>query len=201
MNLNKRIITKYFILATVTVVAAYVILNAASIWNYARVDETRNTDVAIVLGAGISDDKPSPVFAERVNHAVRLYENGMVNYIIITGGIGEGNLISDSAVAKKYAVSKGVPENVIFTEDSSTITEENLMAAKSIMYDNSWQSALVVSDPLHMKRAMLMSKDYGIEAYSSPTSTSMYKSLKTKLPFLIREEFFYIGYKIVRIFR
>ena len=184
-----------------TVVAAYVILNAASIWNYARVDETRNTDVAIVLGAGISDDKPSPVFAERVNHAVRLYENGMVNYIIITGGIGEGNLISDSAVAKKYAVSKGVPENVIFTEDSSTITEENLMAAKSIMYDNSWQSALVVSDPLHMKRAMLMSKDYGIEAYSSPTSTSMYKSLKTKLPFLIREEFFYIGYKIVRIFR
>ena len=58
-----------------------------------------------------------------------------------------------------------------------------------------------MSDPLHMKRAMLMCEDYGITAYSSPTPTSMYRSLKTKLTFLLREEYFYIGYRIERIFR
>lgn len=67
------------------------------------------------------------------------------------------------------------------------------------MDDNSFTTAIIVSDPLHMKRAMLMAKDYGIDAYSSPTPTSMYRSIKTKLPFLAREEFFYIGYSIVRV--
>ena len=69
------------------------------------------------------------------------------------------------------------------------------------MDENALETAIIVSDPLHMKRAMLMAKDYGIPAYTSPTTTSMYKSLKTKIPFLLREEFFYIGYRIVRIFR
>jgi hypothetical protein len=52
-----------------------------------------------------------------------------------------------------------------------------------------------------MKRAMLIAEDYGMNALSSPTTTSMYKSLKTKIPFLLREEFFYVGYCVVRMFR
>ena len=46
-----------------------------------------------------------------------------------------------------------------------------------------------------------MAKDYGVTAYSSPTRTTMYQSMSTKLPFLAREIFFYIGYCIVRPFR
>ncbi|EQF25464.1 hypothetical protein QEW_1917 [Clostridioides difficile CD160] len=46
-----------------------------------------------------------------------------------------------------------------------------------------------------------MANDYEIEAYSSPTPTTRYISLKSKLPFLAREEFFYIGYRIYRNFQ
>ena len=90
---------------------------------------------------------------------------------------------------------------MLLIEEKSTITEENLEFAKEIMDANGFKTAIIVSDPLHMKRAMLMAKDYGITAYSSPTPTTMYKSLRSKLPFLLREEFFYIGYCIVRFFR
>ncbi|MBP3387965.1 MAG: YdcF family protein, partial [Clostridia bacterium] len=72
---------------------------------------------------------------------------------------------------------------------------------KIIMDNNSFNTAILVSDPLHMKRAMRMAGDYGIDALTSPTPTSMYRTPKTKLPFLLREEFFYIGYLIVSIFR
>jgi len=41
-----------------------------------------------------------------------------------------------------------------------------------------------------MKRAMLMANDIGITASSSPTPTSRYRSLKTKLGFLLRELYF-----------
>lgn len=67
------------------------------------------------------------------------------------------------------------------------------------MDEHNYKTALIVSDPLHMKRAMLQAKDYGIDAYSSPTNTSMYKSIKEKTKFLFRELFFLIGYKLINI--
>ena len=174
---------------------------AVSIWNYGEVDEKAPADVAIVLGAAISDGEVSPVYRERINHAITLYEEGTVDFIILTGGFGEGSYKSDSQIAKEYALSQGVPEEKILIEEKSTITEENLEFSKEIMVDNNLETAIIVSDPLHMKRAMLMAKDYNITALSSPTPTSMYKSLKTKIPFLLREEFFYVGYCVVRVFR
>lgn len=174
---------------------------AVNIWNYGKKDEKSPSDVAIVLGAAVWDGEVSPVYRERINHAITLYEEGTVDFIILTGGFGEGSYKSDSQVAKEYALSQDVPEERILIEEKSIITEENLEFSKEIMEENDLETAIIVSDPLHMKRAMLMAKDYNINALSSPTTTSMYKSLKTKIPFLLREEFFYVCYCIVRVFR
>ena len=179
----------------------FAIITAVSIAQYGKLDEKAHCDVAIVLGAATSNGEVSPVYRERINHGIWLYENGFVDYLILTGGVGKGNEKSDAYVAKQYVIAKGVPEQVILIEEKSKITEENLEYAKEIMDAFSMDTAIIVSDPLHMKRAMLMAKDYGIEACSSPTPTTMYKSAKTQIPFLAREVFFYIGYSIVRVFR
>ena len=194
-KLKKPIIIIFF------AIILYSILNTLNIWNYAKVDETRSADVAIILGAATDGREVSPVFEERLNHGIWLYENGYVGKIIITGGYGEGNDRSDADIAKEYMVSQGILEEDILLEEKSTITEENLENAKIIMEQEGHDIALVVSDPLHMKRAMLMAKDYGITAYSSPTQTSAYVTKKSQLPFLAREVFFYTGYQFVRIWR
>lgn len=129
-----------------------------------------------------------------------LYNNGYAKKIIVTGGLGDGNEISDASAAKQYAISQGVPEEDILMEDTSTITQENLENSKVLMIENGYSNAIVVSDPLHMKRAVLLAKDAGIVAYSSPTPTTRYVSLKTQLPFLAREVFYYVGYKWYRLF-
>ena len=196
---KSRILLVSGVVILLSIVVALAI--AISIWNYGKVDEKAPADVAIVLGAAISDGEVSPVYRERINHAITLYEEGTVDYIILTGGFGDGSFKSDSQVAKEYALSQGIPEESILIEEKSTITEENLEFSKEIMDENNLKTAIIVSDPLHMKRAMLMAKDYNITALSSPTTTSMYKSLKTKIPFLLREEFFYVGYCVVRVFR
>lgn len=191
---------KWALLSIGIVLILYIISIAISIWNYGEKDEKQSADVAIVLGAATSNGEVTPVFQERINHGIWLYENGFVKTLIFTGGIGEGNEKSDAWVAKQYAIEQGIPESVILLEEQSTITQENIENAKKIMDDNCYDTAIIVSDPLHMKRAMLMADDYGIKAYSSPTPTSRYITLKSKLSFLAREEFFYIGYKIYRIF-
>lgn len=191
---------KWALLSIGIVLILYIISIAISIWNYGEKDEKQSADVAIVLGAATSNGEVTPVFQERINHGIWLYQNGYVKTLIFTGGIGERNEKSDAWVAKQYAIEQGIPESVILLEEQSTITQENIENAKKIMDDNCYNTAIIVSDPLHMKRAMLMADDYGIKAYSSPTPTSRYITLKSKLSFLAREEFFYIGYKIYRVF-
>lgn len=178
----------------------YIICNVISICRYSFVYENESCDVAIVLGAATSGSEVSEVYKQRLNHGIELYQNGYVKYIIVTGGKGKGNRISDAAIAGEYLVSMGIPDEVILEEDTSTITQENLENAKIIMEENGYETAAIVSDPLHMKRAMLLAKDSGIVAISSPTKSSAYKTLKTKIPFVAREAFFYIGYKWYRLF-
>ena len=188
-------------LLVVFLIILFAIITAVNIAQYGKLEEKAHCDVAIVLGAATSGEEVSPVYRERIKHGIWLYENGYVDYLILTGGVGEGNEKSDAFVAKQYAVKNGVPEQSVLIEEQSTITEENLEYAKAIMDAHSMDTAIVVSDPLHMMRAMEMAEDFGLEAYASPTPTSMYRSLKTQLPFLAREVFYYTGYRLVNLFR
>ena len=196
----KRIVSfRNVIIVLIISFCIYIICNVISICRYSFVYENESCDVAIVLGAATSGSEVSEVYKQRLNHAMELYQNGYVKYIIVTGGKGKGNRISDAAIAGEYLVSMGLPDEVILEEDTSTITQENLENAKIIMEENGYETAAIVSDPLHMKRAMLLAEDSGIVAISSPTKSSAYKTLKTKIPFVAREAFFYIGYKWYRI--
>ncbi|MBD5453043.1 MAG: YdcF family protein [Lachnospiraceae bacterium] len=199
----KKILIRKTLLAVIIImlVIVYIACNVISICRYANVYEDKKCDVAVVLGAAANDNGVSEVYKQRLNHAAQLYQNADVSKIIVTGGMGEGNSFTDAYMARKYLESVGIPDNAIFEEDTSTITQENLENAKKIMDENGYQTALIVSDPLHMKRAMLLAKDAEIEAFSSPTQSSAYKSIKTKVAFVARETFFYIGYKWYRLFR
>lgn len=185
----------------VILLTIYITLNAMSICSFSTEDQTCQADVAIILGAAANDGKVSPVYQARIDHGIVLYKEGYVKKLIVTGGTAEGQTLSDACAAKQYALSQGIPDEDIWTEDTSTITLENLAFSKAIMDQNACTTALIVSDPLHMKRSMLLAKDAKITAFSSPTPTSRYTSLKTQIPFLARETFFYIGYKWIHIFR
>ncbi len=192
---------RWVIAALAAAVLTYFIVTTVSIISFSGQDETQPADVAVVLGASVYDNSPSPVFRERINHAIDLYNDGYVKAIIMTGGVGEGNIRSEADIAREYAEQQGIPAGAIYEEESSKITFQNLENAKQIMAGQNMDTALIVSDPLHMKRAMTYAHDLDMDAYSSPTPTSLYQSWKTKLPFLMREEFYYAGYRLLRSFR
>ncbi|MGO4890578.1 YdcF family protein [Anaerobacillus sp. MEB173] len=179
----------------------FIVHSGFSIWSYAEYNQLTKADAAIVLGAAAWGDEPSPVFRERINHSIWLYENGYVDKIIFTGGKGEGDKYSESEVARKYALKHHVRGEDIFIETKSKITEENFKYAKEIGFANNLKTFIIVSDPLHMKRATLIAKNFGMEVYSSPTPSSAYQSKGSKIPFFCRELFFYLGYKVSLLFR
>jgi len=110
-------------------------------------------DVAIVLGAAVWDDAPSPVFAARIDHAVWLFHRGQVKWLVFTGGRAEGDRLSEAEAARDYAVDKGVPRRAIHLETTSTSTRENLVNASRIVARLPARTAVIVSDPHHLLRA------------------------------------------------
>lgn len=167
---------------------------AWDIYSFSAEKRVIQSDVAIVLGAAVWDDRPTPVFEERINHAINLYQRGIVEKIIFTGGKAEHDRFAESDVAKAFAIEKGVPQEHIFIETKSYNTGSNLLEAKRIMEDHDMSQVLIISDLLHMKRALWLAENIGIKAYSSPTPTSRYQSFNSKMGFLVREMYFYGTY-------
>jgi uncharacterized SAM-binding protein YcdF (DUF218 family) len=192
-NLAAALVLGIFLLP----VAGFLFL-AGIIYACSLVDETQPADAAIVLGYSVFGGKPSPAFRERINHAIQLYRLKIVGKIIFTGGKGEGIEQAESLVAREYALRQNVPANDILCEFVSTTTVENLVQAKAIVSREQIRRVLIVSDPLHMKRAMTISRDVGLAAYSSPTRTTRITGWRSQMRFLFRETYFYGKYLIQR---
>lgn len=174
----------------------WALVTGASIYRYSFTDETTSADAAIVLGAAVYRERPSPVFRERINHAISLYRQGLVDALIFTGGVGRNDDRAESEAAREYALEAGIPAGDIYIETVSTDTYTNLQGAQALMAQQGFTRALIVSDPLHMQRAMAYAEDLGLDAYSSPTPTTRYESARSQLWFLFREVVFNMGYTL-----
>jgi uncharacterized SAM-binding protein YcdF (DUF218 family) len=153
-----------------------------------------SADAAIVLGAAIYGNRPSPVFEERIRHGIALFKAGRVRKLVCTGGRGKGAAFAESTVARDYALARGVPAHAVFTEEASRTTKQNLVEARRLMRLHGLKSALIVTDPLHIKRSLRMAEGLGIAASPAPTPTSRYRSWRSKTGFLLREIYFYNVY-------
>ena len=155
-------------------------------------DDARPADAIIVLGAAAYDAKPSPVFEERIRHGIDLYRRGLAPKLIFTGGYGGvGARFSESQVARRYALRQGVPDKAILIESLSRNTHDNLRQASLLMQQHQLHDVIVVSDPLHMARALRISKELGIRAVGSPTPTSRFRTFATRGRFLLQEVYFF----------
>lgn len=179
---------------SILILFACLSLIAKDIYLFSLTSSNAPADAAVVLGTSVFRDRPSPVFRERINHAVNLYQAGIVQYVIFTGGQAGNDRLAESEAGRNYAMERGVPEERIFIETSSYNTCLNLIEAKRIIDENDLDQVLIVSDPLHMRRSMWLAERIGMQALSSPTPTSRYQSFNRKAGFLVREIYSYATY-------
>ena len=196
MRKKLSIILKFIIVPALLLV----VFVAVRIYTYGNNVVDVKADAAIVLGAAVWGNEVSPVFRERINHAIDLYRSGKVRKIIFTGGQGNKDELTEAAEARQFAIKNGIPEKDILIEESSHTTYENVVNAKQLADANGLKKVLIVSDPLHMKRAVAMASDIGLEAYPSPTPTTRYQGWRAQLGSLAHETYYYLGYLARRVF-
>lgn len=155
-------------------------------------DQAAPADAIVVLGAAAYDAQPSPVFEARIEHGLDLYRRGYATTLIFTGGYGGSRArFSESQVARRYALRQGIPDEAILIEAKSRTTHDNLVEARRLMLEHGMRRVIVVSDPLHMARALRLCRELGIDALGSPTPSTRFRSWRTRLEFLARETYFF----------
>ncbi|HUF98338.1 MAG TPA: YdcF family protein [Ilumatobacter sp.] len=153
--------------------AFYYAVNLVLVMAAARSDDTRQVDAIVVLGAAQYDGRPSPQLAARLDHALELWERDVADYVMVTGGKLEGDRFTEAETSRRYLVDAGVPEEAILMEDAGRNTFDSLEAAAHILLADELDEVLLVTDPFHTKRSELIAQEVGLEAWSSPTPTSV----------------------------
>jgi len=170
---------------------------AWQIVSYANPSYDSHADAAVILGAAAWGKKPSPVYRERIKAAIALYESGRVQYLVFTGGTPVADYPAEGQVGREFAIEHGVPASAILAETTSRTTWQNLANAKLLTESAGIESVLLVSDPLHMRRAMAMASRLGLRAQPAPTTSSRFQSTASRAAFLWRETWLYIDYLVL----
>lgn len=145
---------------------AYVIIGA-------EIDYAAPADVIIVLGCSpyAPQGGPSVCLSSRTRHAARLYRRGLAEHVIATGGYTD-NGPTEASVMLQVLLEEGVPREAVVLEEQAQNTIQNIAYSKAIMQQNGWNTAILVTEPYHIKRATLIANDAGLQVYPSPAVES-----------------------------
>ena len=142
------------------------------VWRVSRRDERHAADVIVVLGAAQYNGRPSPVLKARLDHAVELYRAGLAPRVLVTGGIGTGDRVSEATVGHRYLRTLAVPDSAIIVRPDGRTTDASMRSVAEWMHEREFGRALLVSDPFHMARLRIEARRAHLQAYTSPTRTS-----------------------------
>lgn len=163
---------------------------------FAQAKQKITSNIAIILGTTIVDSLPSPAFEQRILHGVHLYQNGTVQKLLFTGGKVHGRKYAEADVAYRYAIKKGIPAQDIIVENKATNTIENIRLVKLHLDTTHYKNVYLVTDSIHIKRAVLIAQEENISAIPSPSSTQYIPSSLKKFKYKIRETLYRTLYSI-----
>jgi uncharacterized SAM-binding protein YcdF (DUF218 family) len=135
-------------------------------------DQRRPVDAIVVLGAAQYNGRPSPVLRARLDHALALYRERLAPLVIVTGGVGRGDTISEALVGRRYLLAHGLPSEAASVRPEGRTTMSSMTAVAAWLRGRGLRRVLLVSDPFHMFRLRLEARRTSLEAYTSPTESS-----------------------------
>jgi SanA protein len=135
-----------------------------AVYSWTRIYTVNNAPtnrVAIVFGAGLTHSGyPSAILRDRVETATQLYFAGKVQKILMSGD-NRTIAYNEPGAMREYALSLGVPSDAIVMDYAGRRTYDTCYRAKAIFGLN---SALLVTQPFHLPRALFLCNALGIRA-------------------------------------
>ncbi|PWM36228.1 MAG: hypothetical protein DBX46_05010 [Clostridiales bacterium] len=154
--------------------ALLIVICTAAIEAGANGRADKNCDAIIVLGAAVHGNRPSRVLQSRLDTAYQYWENNRDCVIVVSGGKGKEELVTEASAMRRYLLDRGVPEESVLEEERATSTLENFKFSKLLLEEHfpNGYSAVFTTSHYHVYRARLAARQAGldIEGVSAPFS-------------------------------
>ncbi|WP_367306185.1 YdcF family protein [Alicyclobacillus acidocaldarius] len=170
---------------------AFLVRFAERLKHEGRSQRPAPSDVGVVLGAYTDGFEPSHPLAARLRAAIALYRQGYIRAIIVSGGQGVNETVSEARSMKRFLVMNGIPSDVVHEERMSTNTWENLYHSSAIMRDRGYRTAVIITSDYHLPRALAVARMMGMEATGCGAA-----STKGEFRAAVREVFAHIEYML-----
>jgi vancomycin permeability regulator SanA len=184
------LVRKLFYLALgllLALVAAFLVTYRTIDGRSAR-DESRPADVILILGSAVwPNEQPSPSLRARTQRAIELYQDGYAPHLLLSGGLGRYGP-EEAEVMRRLATAAGIPEEALILDKEAHSTRESIEKAREISQQEGWATIIIVSDPFHMQRSLLMARDAGIMAFGAPALDSPTYTLPARRLFYTSRE-------------
>jgi uncharacterized SAM-binding protein YcdF (DUF218 family) len=183
--------------AAVLAIVLLVSSTALAIWWTARQDSRPRSDAIVVLGSAQYNGVPSSIFEARLEHAMKLYEDGVAPVVVTVGGKKAGDQFTEAEAGRDYLASAGLPSDALLAVPEGVDTLESMRVVGNAFGERGWRTAVLVTDPWHAMRAERMAEDSGIEAESSPTRRGpAVQTRTTQFKYILRETAAYLLYRV-----
>ena len=151
-------------------------------------DQATTADAIAVLGAAQYNGRPSPVFRARLDHAAALYQRGYAPVVLVTGGVGSGDTLSESDVGRAYLLKLGLPDQSVVALRAGSSTYSSLVGVARSFSGKQNERVLLVSDGFHMLRLKIIAARLGLVPLTSPVPNSPIRSnLRLNTSYLLVE--------------
>ncbi|WP_227867301.1 YdcF family protein [Clostridioides sp. ES-S-0077-01] len=152
----------------------------------------------LILGASVKRNTPGTTLKGRLNTALKYLEINNDCYVVVSGGKGNGENISEAKAMKNYLVKNGIDKNRIIEEDKSTNTYENFKYSKLKIEEHSGKAikdikVKIITTDFHVLRSKILANRNGYKNISFYAS----KSKISFVPTYYTREFFAIWKTIV----
>ena len=186
-NKYTKLIYKIYRFVMMLFLSTFIILQGAITINFHRTSDVKsieNVNTMIILGAKVNEDGISKTLKRRLDKAIEYYNtNKNINNIIVSGGQGSDEVVTEALAMKNYLVKNGVSKDKIIMEDKATTTLENIIFSKKIITDKNLKGkVLIVTSDYHLFRGQFIASILGIDNEGlcsiSPLSSRIYYMIR-----------------------
>lgn len=148
----------------------FIVGMAVFLGSYGSADNvTYDEDVVIVLGAGVHGDVPSRHLVQRLEKALLYHEKNPDALILVSGGQGAQESVTEAFAMSEYLIRRGVPKDKIIMEEAAASTYENFKFSLNIINKNygarfggEYKAAFITND-FHVYRAEKLAEKAGFK--------------------------------------
>ena len=170
---------KYFNFTILAIIITIIITNIIivtsttnNILDKKNINDLKDIDCILILGAGIRGNNPSPMLEDRLLEGISLYQNN-VSPKILASGDHTGKYYDEVNVMKDFLVGHKIPSQDVFMDHAGISTYDSIYRAKHIFKA---KKIVIVTQKYHLHRALYIAENLGLESYGIASNPRQYRN-------------------------